>query len=43
MQWVNVVVERDAARAELQEIRAERDEVIHLAETREVARISTVF
>jgi len=36
---VNAVAERDAARAELQDIRVERDEVIHLAETREVARI----
>jgi len=40
---VNVVVERDVARAEIQDVCAERDEVIHLAETREVARISTVF
>jgi len=40
---VNAVVERDAARAELQDIRAERDEVIRLAENREAARIRTVF
>ena len=38
-QFVHAVVERDVARAELQDVRAERDEVIHLAETREVARI----
>ena len=40
---VNVVAERDVARAELQDIHAERDEVIHLVETRETARIMTVF
>ena len=42
-QFVHAVAERDAARAELQDIRAERDEVIRLAETREAARIQTVF
>jgi len=36
---MNAVAERDAARAELQDVRAERDEVIRLAETREAARI----
>ena len=40
---MNVVAKRDAARAELQDVRAERDEVIHLAEIREVARIRTMF
>ena len=40
---VNVVAERDAARAGLQDIHVERDEVIRLAETRETARIWTVF
>jgi len=40
---VNDVVERDVARAEIQDVRAERDEVICLAEAREVARIQTVF
>ena len=40
---MNVVAERDAARAELQDIHAERDEVICLAENREAARIRTVF
>ena len=40
---VNAVAERDAARAELQDVRAERDEVIRLVETREVARIQTMF
>ena len=43
VQLVNAIVERDVARAELQDVRAERDEVIHLAETREAARIWTVF
>ena len=42
-QFVHVVAERDAARAELQDVHAKRDEVIHLAETREAARIWTVF
>ena len=40
---MNAVAERDAARAELQDVRAERDEVIRLVETREAARIQTVF
>ena len=43
VQLVNAVAERDAARAELQDVRAERDEVIRLTETREVARIWTMF
>ena len=38
-QFVHAVTKRDAARAELQDVRAKRDEVIHLAETREAARI----
>ena len=42
-QFVRAVIERDAARAELQDVCAERDEVIHLAETRETARIRTMF
>jgi len=40
---VNVVAERDVARAEIQDVHAERDEVICLAEARDVARIQTVF
>ena len=40
---MNAVAERDAARAELKDVRAERDEVIRLAKTREVARIWTMF
>ena len=43
VQLVNAVVERDAASAELQDVHAERDEVIRLAEAREAARIRTVF
>ena len=43
MQLVNAVAERDAARAEIQDVHAEWDEVIRLAETREAARIQTVF
>ena len=39
VQLVNAVAKRDIARAELQDVRAERDEVIRLAETREAARI----
>ena len=39
VQLVNVVAERNAAMAELQDVRAERDEVTRLAETREAARI----
>ena len=42
-QFVHAVAERDAARAELQDVRAERDEIIHLAKTRVVARIWIVF
>jgi len=40
---VNAVAERDVARAEIQDVRAERDEVICLAETMEVAIIRTMF
>ena len=40
---VNAVAERDVARAEIHDVHAERDEVICLAEAREVARIRTVF
>ena len=43
VQLVNAIAERDAARVELQDVHAERDEVIHLAETREAARIQTMF
>ena len=43
VQLVNAIVERDVARAELQDVSAERDEVIHLAKTREAARIWIVF
>ena len=42
-QFVHVVTERDAARAELQDVRAEWDKVICLAETREAARIRAMF
>ena len=42
-QFGRAVAERDAARAELQGVHAERDDVIHLAKTREVARIRIVF
>ena len=42
-QFVHVIAERDAARAKLQDVHAKRDEVIHLDETREAARIQTVF
>ena len=38
-----VVVERNAARDELQGVSAERDDVICLIENREAARIRTVF
>ena len=38
-QFVHAVAERDATRAELQDVHAERDEVIRLAETREATRI----
>ena len=37
------VRERNAAQAELQGVRAERDDVICLAENREAARIRTIF
>ena len=40
---MNVVVERDVARAEIQDAHAERYKVIHLAEAREAARIQTMF
>ena len=43
VQLVNVVAERDVARAEIQDVWAERDEVICLAEAREAARIHTMF
>ena len=42
-QFVCAVVERDAARDELQDVHAERDNVIHLAKTRETAWIRTMF
>ena len=42
-QFVHAVTVRDATRAELQDVHAERDEVIHLAKTQEVARIRIVF
>ena len=42
-QFVRAVAERDVAIAEVQGIRAERDEAIHHAENREAARIRTVF
>ena len=42
-QFGRAVAERDAARAELQGVHAERDDVIHLAKTREVARIRIIF
>ena len=38
-QFVRAVAERDATIAEVQGIHVERDEAIHLAETREAARI----
>ena len=38
-QFVHGVAERDATRAELQDVHAERDEVICIAKTRETARI----
>ena len=38
-QFVQAIAERDVAMAELQDVHAKRDEVIRLAETREVARI----
>ena len=42
-QFVHAVEERDVARAELQDVCTERDDLIHLAKTREAARIQTVF
>ena len=39
----NVAAETDAVRAEVQGLRTERDQVIHLAESREVARVRTLF
>ena len=43
VQLVKAIAERNSGSTELQDIRGERDEVIHLAETREAARIQTVF
>ena len=43
VQLVNVVAERDVARVEIQDVLAERDEVILLVAAREAARIRTVF
>ena len=40
---MNVVAKRDVVRAEIQDVCAERGEVICLAEAREVARIQTMF
>ena len=40
---MNAIAERVVARAEIQDVHVERDEVIHLAEAREVARIWTIF
>ena len=40
---VNAVIERDVARAEIQDVHAERDKVICLAEAMEAARIRTMF
>jgi len=42
-QFVCAVVERDAAIAEVQGIRVERDKAIRLAESREAARIRAMF
>ena len=42
-QFVHAVAESDAARVELQDFHAERDDVIRLAKTREAARIRTMF
>ena len=42
-QFICAIIERDVARAKLQGILAERDDVICLAETREAARIRIVF
>ena len=43
VQLVNAAVERDVARALIQDVCAERDEVIRLAEGKEVARVWTMF
>ena len=40
---VNAVAERDVARVEIHDVRAERDDVICPIETREAARIRTMF
>ena len=40
---MNAVIEREAARVEIQDVCAERDKVIRLAKTTEAARIQTVF
>ena len=42
-QFVCAVAERHAAIVEVQGIHVERDKAIHLAETREAARIQMVF
>ena len=42
-QFVHAVAERDAAIAEVQGIHVERDEAIHLVESREVAWIRAMF
>ena len=42
-QFGHVVRERDVAQDELHGVRAERDEVVHLAKNREATRIRTVF
>ena len=42
-QFVHAIAERDATRAELHGVHAERDDVIRLAETKEAARIRTLF
>ena len=42
-QFVRVVAEKDAAIAEVQGIRVERDEAIPLAESREATRIRAMF
>jgi len=42
-QFIRVVAERDAAIAEVQRIHVERDEAIHLAESREATRIRAMF
>ena len=42
-QFICAIIERDVARAKLQGVHAKRDDVIRLAETREAARIRTMF